>query len=89
MTAPKMFYFDGESVSPTNLSTAKRRYKYTDAGFQDAFVVVADNAEAALEGATRWIKVRNDDNEKTVPDDLALVEEHYTVWKTFMTLVVS
>lgn len=84
-----LFYFDGDTVSHTNVSTAKRRYKYTDAGLHDAFVVEARDAATALEGALRWLRVRGDEDEPNMPDDLALVEIKYTDWKAFMTLVVS
>lgn len=83
-----IYYFDG-TIVPTNLSTAKRRYRHTDAGLRDAFVVEACDATTVLEGAQRWLRVRADDDEPLMPDDLALVEVEYAEWKTFMILVVT
>lgn len=83
-----VFLYDRDDDSITMLPgyVADRRYRDTDAGTQDQFVVQAPDKALALDAARRWVANRADEDEPNVPDDLALVEREWTPGKTYMAL---
>lgn len=75
-----LFYFTGSEIHPISRRDASRRYyRDTDAGIHDDFIVEAANAEAALQGAQLWLRVRADDGEDLMPDGLHLHERLYNL----------
>jgi hypothetical protein len=89
--ADRLFVYERETdmVVPVTATVADRDFRYTDAGTNlGSFIVVASDAETALDGARRWVACWKDDNQQHVPDDMGLEERHYRPTKTYMVLRV-
>jgi hypothetical protein len=79
-----------DCVRPLSAREADKECRHTDAGitYRD-FVVQAESATAAADGARRWVACWADEDEESVPDDLMLEPREYRAGKSYMTLRVE
>lgn len=85
----RYWWWTGDKACPITASEADRNFNDTDAGIDDAFVVVADCWCTAEEGARQWVANRADENEANVPDGVSLYERERRNGKTYMVLWVD